>query len=245
MRHRLFKIGQTMASTHLLGKKTSVAIFFIIANIGMTSSLHAAGIYKSKDADGNTIFTDKPSTNAVAVDVKPVQTYQTPPLKSKDENDEKTDPLKKETDSLQTDQNVERSPKVEADKDGKEAESTEVQAEKPQPLPEYELSVVQPVEGDVFGIEVTTIHAGVKLNRPLNEGDLFYVYLDGKQYGEGTNSPNVDIDTTTIARGPHTLKFTIESQSSSPKDSKRKNKRIVVKETPVINFTKLKTSVRR
>ena len=58
--------------------KFTASIFAVLAMLFL-SAPGFADIYKSKDAEGNTVFTDVPTEGAKEVDVQPINTADAPP----------------------------------------------------------------------------------------------------------------------------------------------------------------------
>lgn len=59
--------------------KKKLISFFLIGLIFFTPALLAETVYKSTDAQGNTVFTDHPTADSQKIDIQPAQTYNLSP----------------------------------------------------------------------------------------------------------------------------------------------------------------------
>jgi hypothetical protein len=73
--------------------KKKLITILLTGLIFFTPSLWADTVYKSIDAQGNTVFTDLPTPDSQKIDIQPAQTYNLPPPSSKEEQRDQSDTL--------------------------------------------------------------------------------------------------------------------------------------------------------
>lgn len=147
-----------------------------------TPALLAETVYKSTDAQGNTVFTDLPTPDSQKINIQPAQTYSLPsppPPNGEGENGK----LEKLKDFLDN--------------------SSESR---------YEVSILSPQDKETLSTDIHSFTVSISVNPQLKEGDKIQLLLNGEPYGEPSTSTDIVVSPDVrLPRGSYQLQARVVS----------------------------------